>query len=79
MRKITARGRAHDDRETLVFTIEPSASGGFLLSIRYYGDGTTNLTGGGVWPSIAKAKQIAEESANRLLHGAGVDWREQAH
>jgi hypothetical protein len=51
-------------------------SGGFLLSIRYTGDGATNVTGAGVWPSIEKAKQVAEKTAAKLLHGAAVSWRE---
>ena len=76
MSKILATGKAHDDRETFVFTVEPFVSGGYLLSIRYSGDGTANITGAGVWPSIDKAKQIAEETANRLLQGAVVDWRD---
>jgi hypothetical protein len=28
----------------------------------------------GVWPSVEKAKQIAQEIANRLLRGAIVSW-----
>jgi hypothetical protein len=49
MRKvpITGTGRAQDDRETFIFTVEPFVSGGFLLSIRYAGDGATNVTGAG--------------------------------
>jgi hypothetical protein len=46
-----------------------------MLSIRYTGDGTNNTTGAGVWPTIEKAKQVAEESARRLLHGAAVTWQ----
>ena len=76
MSEILATGKAHDDRETMVFTVEPFVSGGYLLSIRYSGDGTANITGAGVWTSIEKAKQIEEETANRLLHGAVVDWQD---
>jgi hypothetical protein len=47
-----------------VFTVEPFVSGGYFLSIRYAGDGSTNVTGAGVWPSIEKAKQIAEETTS---------------
>jgi hypothetical protein len=76
MSKVIVTGRAQDNREAFVFTVEPFVSGGFLLNIRYAGDGATNVTGAGVWPSIEKAKQIAEETAQRLLHGALVAWQE---
>jgi hypothetical protein len=56
-------GRARDNREPFEFTVEPFVTGGFLLSIRYSGDGTANITGAGVWPTAEKAKQIAEETA----------------
>lgn len=71
-----AIGRAHDERETFIFTVEPFVSGGYVLSIRYSGDGDKNTTGGGVWPSIGKAKEIAEETAQRMLHGAIVEWEQ---
>jgi hypothetical protein len=69
------KGGASDDRETFEFTIEPFTSGGFMLSIRFSGDGRSNITGAGVWPNVEKAKQIAEETAQRLLHGATVTWQ----
>lgn len=75
MSKVIVTGRAKDDRETFVLTVEPFVSGGYLLSIRYSGDGSGNVTGAGLWPSIDKAKQIAQETADRLLHGAVVDWQ----
>jgi hypothetical protein len=68
--KIT--GRAKDERETLEFTIEPFVTAGFLLSIKFSGDRRSNVTGAGVWPSVGKAKQIAQETATKLLHGAVV-------
>jgi hypothetical protein len=67
-------GRAKDDREVFEFTIEPFVSGGFLLTIRFSGDGRSNVTGAGVWPTIEKAKEIAVKSAAELLHGAPVEW-----
>jgi len=72
MSKVIVTGKATDDRETFVFTVEPFVSGGFLLSIRYAGDGAANVTGAGVWLTIEKAKEIAEKTARRLLHGAAV-------
>jgi hypothetical protein len=69
------RGRARDERETFEFAIEPFVTGGFLLSIKFSGDGRGNLTGAGVWPSAEKAKQVAQETATKLLHGAVVNWQ----
>jgi hypothetical protein len=69
------RGEAKDSRERFEFTVAPYVVGGFLLTIRYSGDGTPNTTGAGVWPTVEKAKQIAEETARKLLHGATVTWQ----
>ena len=68
------KGEAKDDKEVFEFSIEPFVSGGFKLSIRYSGDGDRNVTGAGVWPSIEKAKQIAQATAAKLLHGAVINW-----
>ncbi len=68
------KGTANDSIELFEFSIEPFVSGGFLLSIRYSGDGSHNLTGVGVWPNVEKAKQIAQETATKLLHGAMITW-----
>jgi hypothetical protein len=70
------RGKASDDRESFEFTVEPFVTGGFLLFIRYSGDVDHNVTGAGVWPTVEKAKEIAEQTAGRLLHGAMVIWQE---
>ncbi len=67
-------GRAHDHSELFEFTIEPFVSGGFQLDIRYSGDCHHNITGAGIWPSMKKAQEVAEETARRLLHGATVNW-----
>ncbi len=69
------RGEANDAREKFEFTVTPYVAGGFLLTIRYSGDGTPNTTGGGVWPTVEKAQQIAQETAQKLLHGATVNWK----
>jgi hypothetical protein len=77
MSKVLVTGRAHDDQETFVFTVEPFVTGGYLLSIRYSGDGSANVTGVGVWHSVEKAKRrIAEDTAHKLLHEAVVEWDE---
>ena len=74
MPKVLARGSARDAREVFDFTIEPFVTGGFMLSIRYSGDSRDSITGAGVWPTIEKAKEVAEQSAKRLLHDATVTW-----
>jgi hypothetical protein len=76
MSKILVTGTARDDREAFVFTLEPFVSGGFLLKIQFGGDGRTGVTAAGVWPSIEKVKQNAEDTAARLLQGATVNWQE---
>src|SRR5436309_5181281 len=66
------RGRARDHSELFEFTVEPFVSGGFRLDIHYSGDCHHNITGAGIWPTVQKAQQVAEETARRLLHGAIV-------
>jgi hypothetical protein len=69
-------GKANDERETFEFEIKPNVTTGFLLTIRYSGDCHQNLTGAGVWPTVEKAKQIAQDTATKLLHGAKITWLE---
>jgi len=64
------------DREALEFAIEPFMAGGFLLSIRFGRDGRGIVTESGVWPTIEKAKAVAEEKVAQMSHGATVDWYE---
>jgi hypothetical protein len=71
-------GEAKDDRELFQFTIEPFVTTGFLLTIRFSGDGRSNVTGAGVWPTIEKAKQVAQETATKLLHGAIISWHQDS-
>ena len=72
------KGEARDEKETFEFSIEPFVTGGFKLSIRYSGDFHRNITGAGVWPTVEKAKEIAETAAAKLLHGAVVAWADSA-
>ena len=72
----TIRGIAADSKERFEFTIAPFVSGGFLLDIKFSGDGRSNITGAGVWPTIDKAKEIAQQTAAKLLHGAIISWSE---
>jgi hypothetical protein len=69
-------GRASNEKEKFEFLIKPFVvkEEGFLLTIKFSGDGRDNTTGAGVWPTIEKAKQVAEETASKLLHGAVVVW-----
>jgi hypothetical protein len=73
--RVLASGRASDDKETFELTIEPSVSGGFALYIRYSGDCHQNATGAGVWQTVEKAKQVAQETVTRLLNGATISWQ----
>jgi hypothetical protein len=72
------RGHANDEEEKFEFTIEPFVirDQGFLLKIDYRGDGRGGGTGAGVWPTVEKAKQIAEQTAAKLLHGATITWEQ---
>jgi len=72
------KGEARDEKETFEFSIEPFVTGGFKLSIRYSGDCHRYITGAGVWPTVEKAKEIAETAAAKLLHGAVVAWADSA-
>lgn len=72
------KGEARDDRELFEFTITPFVSTGFLLTIRFSGDGRENITGAGVWPSVEKAKEIAQATATKLLHGSIIVWDEKS-
>jgi hypothetical protein len=75
-RQILVTGSARDSSELFEFTIERFVAGGFTLSIKYSGDCHHNIRGAGVWPTVDKAKEIAAETAKRLLHGASVTWRD---
>jgi hypothetical protein len=67
-------GEAKDEKELFEFKITPYVTPGFLLTITYSGDGSHNVTGAGVWPTIEKAKLIAQETATKLLHGSIIAW-----
>jgi len=70
------KGTARDQKETFDFEISPSGESSFALFISFHGNCCRNVTGAGVWPSLEKAKQIAEQTANELLHGAVITWIE---
>jgi hypothetical protein len=66
-------GRAAGNGEMWELTIVPRAEG-FVLNIRYSGSCHENITGAGIWPTVEKAKEIAQTAAARLLDGAQVQW-----
>ena len=71
---MSIKGVAQGNRETFEFTIGPFVAGGYRLDIKYSGDCHHNVTGAGVWPTVAKAREIAEATATKLLSGAQVSW-----
>jgi hypothetical protein len=75
-KNLQVRGKAFDDSETFDFSIEPFVTGGFRLDIKYFGGDRHNITGAGVWPTVEKAREIAEATARRLLHGTSIQWQE---
>ncbi len=60
-------GIASGNGETFEFTVTPVTNGEFRLDIRYSGDGEHNITGAGIWPSVQKAREVAETIAQKRL------------
>jgi hypothetical protein len=56
---VVVRGAAKDEKELFEFENKPVRN---------------NITGTGVGPTVERAKEIAETSAAKLLHGAVVVW-----
>ena len=69
-------GIATGNGETFTFTIEPVPTG-FRLDNRYSGGCHDNTTGAGIWPTVEKAREVAETTAHHLLNGAVVTWDEK--
>src|SRR5579864_9014736 len=65
---MSAKGVAYGNRETFEFTIEPFVNGGYRLDIKY-SETVTTTSPAGVWPTVEKAKEIAEATATKLLSG----------
>jgi hypothetical protein len=69
-------GRATQGDETLDFKIGKWCDG-IGLMIRRTGQGASMETGAGIWPSIEKAKQIANETVLRLFRqDCNIVWTE---
>jgi hypothetical protein len=73
-RVIVLKGTARDEKETFDLEIWQSETSTYSLFISYHGDCCKNITGAGIWPTLEKARQIAEQTANELLHGAKITW-----
>ena len=66
-------GIATGNGGTFTFTVRPVPTG-FRLDNHYRGGCHENTTGAGIWPTVEKAREIAEATAHRLLSGAVVTW-----
>ncbi len=71
---MTVRVSATGTDERFDFTIDPISTGGYRLDIRYSGSCHKNITGAGIWPTVEKAKEVAQITATKLLNGAIVHW-----
>lgn len=69
-------GTASGNGEIFEFTITPVTNYEFRLDIRYSGDGEHNITGAGLWPTVQKARAVAETIAQKRLGGAQISWVE---
>ena len=65
-------GIASGNTESFEFTISTASSGKYRLDVRYSGDGDHNVTGAGIWASVRKAREVAEQIAAKSLEGAHV-------
>ncbi|GAA3756163.1 hypothetical protein GCM10022270_13490 [Terriglobus aquaticus] len=66
MEPILLKGVAERNGDILTFQIGPQVGGVGLTMSRSAG-GESVITGGGIWPSIEKAQQIAAATVSRLL------------
>jgi hypothetical protein len=67
-------GSAEDSSESFRITIKPYIAGGFILYIKFSGSDRHGETGAGIWPTVEKAKEIAQHTASSLLRGAVISW-----
>jgi hypothetical protein len=66
MEKVLITGHAESGSEAFDFQVGPW-SGGIGLMMRHTGYADPQSTGAGIWPSVEKAKEIADQTAKRLL------------
>ena len=69
-------GEAPDGEERFDFAVKHFVTGGFLLEISCSGDKSRGINGAGVWPSIEKAREIAQQTATKLFRNAIISWDE---
>jgi hypothetical protein len=76
MNKVFMTGRAELGSESFDFQMGPWANG-IGLMMRQAGYGKPVETGAGIWPSIAKAQEIAEKTVKQLLaRDVSIVWSE---
>jgi len=76
MHKVLITGHAESEAEALDFKVGEWVNG-IGLMIRRTGDGKSIETGAGIWPTIDKAKQIAQETTERLFGSQhSIVWTE---
>jgi hypothetical protein len=67
MNKVLLTGRAEWQSEAFDFKIGEWV-GGIGLMMRHTGYGEPKETGAGIWPTIDKAREVADQTVKRLLH-----------
>jgi hypothetical protein len=78
MKKVLITGRAEWEVEAFEFQIGPWCDG-IGLTMRHIGYGAPSLTGAGIWATVEKAQEIAEQTAQKLLHPeCEVTWKSVA-
>jgi hypothetical protein len=76
MEKVLMTGHAEWGAEAFDFEIGPW-SHGMGLMIRHTGYGPPKETGAGIWPTMEKAQEIADQTVRRLLNpNCTVMWSE---
>jgi hypothetical protein len=79
MRKVLMTGHAEWGEEAFDFEVG-EWSDGIGLMMRHAGYGDPKSTGAGIWPTIEKAKEIADQTVKRLLSPqCSITWTETAN
>jgi hypothetical protein len=79
MKKVLLTGRAEWQSEAFDFHIGEWCDG-IGLMVRHTGYGEPRETGAGIWPTVEKAKEIADQIVKRLLSPeCSVVWTESSN
>jgi hypothetical protein len=79
MKKVLLTGRAEWQSEAFDFQIGEWCDG-IGLMVRHTGYGEPRETGAGIWPTVEKAKEIADQIVKRLLSPeCSVVWTESSN